>query len=73
MIMGGAAHGSYVLVFRLVGSNSLATLVAMMIAVFVYVVAVFVIKCLGPEEILMMPKGQKILRLTDKLHLTNKQ
>ena len=72
LVMGGAAHGTYILVFKVLGSNSLATLLAMMVAVAVYAVAVFVTKCLGSEEILMMPKGEKILKLTDKLHLTNK-
>ena len=71
LVMGAGAHGSYVLIYKLLGSNSLATLAAMIIAVFIYVAAVFVTKCLGPEEILMMPKGEKLLRLTNKFHLTN--
>ena len=72
IIMGLCAHAVYVLVFGAIGKNSLATLVAMMIAVVAYIAAVFATKCLGPDEILMMPKGAKILKITDKLHLTNK-
>ena len=72
IIMGLCAHEVYVLVFGAIGKNSLATLVAMMIAVVAYIAAVFATKCLGPDEILMMPKGAKILKITDKLHLTNK-
>ncbi len=47
------------LIYKLLGSN-FATLAAMIIAVFIYAAAVFVTKCLGPEEILMMPKGEKL-------------
>lgn len=51
LVMGAGAHGSYVLIYKLLGSNSLATLAAMIIAVFIYVAAVFVTKCLGPEKL----------------------
>ena len=72
IVMGVIAHGSYMLIYRALGSNSLATLAAMIIAIFVYIAAVFATKCLGPDEILMMPKGYKILRITNKFHLTDK-
>lgn len=70
-LMGVAAIGTYKLAFIILNRNSLATLFAIIIAVIAYVFAIFITKCIGPDEIRMMPKGEKILKLTNKLHITN--
>lgn len=49
----------------------LATLIGIMAAVVSYAVIVFLIKAITKEEILMIPKGQKIYSVLHRLHLMN--
>lgn len=70
LIMGAGAFGAYRVVMMTTGHNSLATLAAILVSVPVYVIAVFATRCVGREEILMMPKGNKLVKLTDRFHLT---
>lgn len=68
-IMGVAAFLSFNGFMSLTGHNSISVLAAILIAVIVYVLAVFAVKALDREEILMMPKGEKILKAAEKMHL----
>ncbi len=49
--------------------DKVATLVAIVIAVIVYLIAVFLFKLIKKEEVLMIPKGNKIYGLLHKLKL----
>lgn len=71
LVMGAAALATYKFVFSLINKNSVSTLIAIIVAVVAYGISIFAIRCLGPDEIRMMPKGEKLLRLTNRLHLTN--
>jgi stage V sporulation protein B len=63
VIMGAAAWGSYGLIHRVTGSNTVATLLAVILAVAVYAVLVVALKTLTRDDLSLMPKGDKIARL----------
>ena len=63
VVMGGAAWGSYGLLFRVTHSNTLSTLAAILLAVVVYAVLVVALKILTRDDLALMPKGDKIARL----------
>jgi len=62
-LMGGAAWASYGLLYRLLSSNTLATLGAIGIAVVVYLVLVIALRILSRDDLSLMPKGDKLARL----------
>lgn len=70
-IMGAVTLLVYKLGMLFIGRNSIATLAAIMVAVLVYFVLVFVTKTMSREDALMLPGGTKLVRLSDKLHLTS--
>ena len=59
-IMGVAAWASYGLLFRLLSSNTLATVGAIGFAVVVYAVLILALRAISPDDLSMMPKGDKI-------------
>ena len=61
-VMGLCAWGSYQLINRLLG-NSIATLAAILIAVAVYAAMVIVTRTLTLDDLMLMPKGEKIAKL----------
>ncbi len=65
-VMGAAAWGSYTILFKLTGHNSVATLAAILVAVVVYAALVVALRTLTREDLSLMPKGDKIAQL---LHL----
>ncbi|MCD8241334.1 MAG: polysaccharide biosynthesis protein [Lachnospiraceae bacterium] len=68
-VMGLVAWAVYHGLYAALGSNTLATLVAIVVAVLVYAVALLLLKGLKEEEILAFPKGRTLLRVVKKLHL----
>lgn len=68
-IMGVAAIGVYKLFYLLVKSNAVACIISICIAVCVYAVSLLLIKGIGEDEILMLPKGRNIADLLKRLHL----
>ena len=71
VIMGVAAYFTYK-VCLLILSQSISTIIAIIIAMVVYFVMVFMLKCMTRDEILRLPKGNLLLMLADKFHLTKK-
>jgi stage V sporulation protein B len=62
-----AAMGTY---FLLDGFHEkIATLIAIAVAVIVYLIAVLLFKVITKDEIMMIPKGQKVYSLLNKLKL----
>ena len=59
---------SYALI-NMVFGNTLSTLISIMIGGIVYVVVLLAIGGITKDEILIMPKGQKIYRILKKLKL----
>ena len=66
-VMSVTAWGTYWLMSNVVHTgNSLSTLCAVLLAVIVYVVMVFAIKAITPDELQDLPGGDKLKRIADK-------
>lgn len=68
-IMGVIAWVMYKAVFMLAGSNALATLVSIVIAAIAYFILIFVTKAVTREEAMLLPKGEIIVSVAEKLSL----
>jgi len=62
-LMGAGAWAVYGLLFKVLGSNTIATLGSIAIAVVIYGVLVVALRCISREDLSLMPKGDKIARL----------
>lgn len=68
-IMGAAAYGAYAGLYALIKSNAVALICAVIVAVAVYGVLILKMGVLNRNDIVAMPKGKKLARLLEKLHL----
>lgn len=66
LMMGIVSYGSYIL-FKGIFVQNLATILALVVAVVVYVLSIFVLRILNEEDILMLPSGNKIYALLVKI------
>ncbi|MBR4909886.1 MAG: polysaccharide biosynthesis protein [Clostridia bacterium] len=64
-----AAYGSYRLIYRFVHRNIFATPGAIAVAAVVYLIAISLFRVLESEDILTLPKGDKILKICKKIKL----
>lgn len=71
-LMGIATYGSYFLM-QLVIPKPVATILAIMVAVAVYGVALIKLGALSRDEVLALPKGATIYRLFVRLHLMKEE
>ncbi len=69
LIMGAGAYAAYNLFFMLTSSNALSVLLAIIIAVIIYFVAVFMTGALSREEVALIPKGDVIYRTAQKCRI----
>jgi stage V sporulation protein B len=67
LIMGASAIGTYKLIYMIHPSNLMATGIAIIVAVIVYFVMVFLTKAVTRDEIALIPKGELIYRIAVKL------
>ena len=65
MLCGVGAWGSAALLDGVVG-NKIATLAAICIAVVIYAISLFALKALTRDDILSLPKGEKIAKILEK-------
>ncbi len=65
--MGACAFGMYKLVFAIIKSNAVATLVAIAFGVIVYVALILITKSITLDEIRRLPKGNKLANLLEKV------
>jgi stage V sporulation protein B len=68
-LMGVAAYFTYEGIEIWTGSNTIATLVAILIAVIVYFVLLIFMKGVDEDELAFLPKGGTIVRVLKKMHL----
>jgi stage V sporulation protein B len=68
-LMGVVAFFAYLGLEQLTGSNTIATLLAILIAVIVYFLLLIFMKGLEEEELSNIPKGTTLIRILKKLHL----
>lgn len=73
LIMGVFTFLSYKGVVMLIDKNSVATLLSIIISVVVYVIAVFVTKTMDRDDVIKLPKGEIIVRITDRIGITKEQ
>ena len=69
LIMGAGAMASYKMAFMITSSNAVSTMLAILIAVVVYFVTVFLTGAITKEEIMMIPKGDLIYRLAVRMKI----
>ncbi len=70
VLCGVSAYGVYALVSRVAGlGNTLACLAGIAVAVLVYGVSVLLMKTLVKNDVLMLPKGEKIAKILEKYKL----
>ena len=68
--MGVSAVAVYKVIYLVHPSNLMATGIAIISAVIVYFVMVFITKAITKEELALIPKGELIYNLAVKMHLT---
>ena len=69
LIMGAGAIGMYKLIFMLHPSNLIASGIAIIFAVIVYFVMVFVTGAVTREELALVPKGETLYNIAVRMHL----
>jgi len=67
-IMGICSYFIYCLLLRIIATK-LATILAMVFAVAIYVMAIIALKVFKKDEIAMMPAGDKICKILEKLKI----
>lgn len=68
-VMGAVAYGAHVGLMSLSKNNTIATLVAILVAVPVYGVVLLLLKGIKEKELLGIPKGAFLVFIAKKLHL----
>ena len=68
-IMGASAIGVYKLIYAIHPGNLTATAIAILVAVGVYFVMVFLTGAVTREEMALVPKGETIYNFAVRLHL----
>ena len=67
-IMAVCSYTIFLIVNSIIPGNG-ATIIAMLFAIIIYVLSVVVLKIYNKEDIYMLPKGQKIYKLLEKIKL----
>lgn len=68
VIMGICSYFSYITLCGIIATK-LATIIAMLIAVIIYALAIIALKVFSKSEIKMMPAGEKILKVLERLKI----
>ncbi len=71
-MMGICSYFSYI-IFSGIIAEKLATILSIVIAVIVYALAIIALKVLSKEEIEMLPGGNKIFKVLEKLKIYEKK
>ena len=68
-VMGVCTFGVYKLIFMVIKSNAIATMVSIAAAVAVYGVLLIKLKCMDEDELRQMPGGTRLLGILKRVHL----
>ena len=71
-IMAICSYCSYMLLTGII-AEKLATIIAIIIAIIIYTLAIIALKVLSKEEIEMLPAGNKIYKILEKLKIYEKR
>lgn len=69
IVMGAAAYGVYNGIYTLIKSNMISLILAIIVGAAVYGILVLKMGVLNRNDMLAMPKGSKLVRILEKLHL----
>lgn len=69
IIMAIVSYASYMFVLQIGIMGNVATLVGIIVAVLVYAIMIIILKILSKEDILSLPKGEKIYKFLNKIKL----
>ncbi|MCD8324734.1 MAG: polysaccharide biosynthesis protein [Clostridiales bacterium] len=69
VLMGVVVYAVYFVLYRVIGSNAVATVAAILAGVISYAVILLLIKGLTEEELRSFPKGDTLIRIAKKFHL----
>ncbi|MBP3458182.1 MAG: polysaccharide biosynthesis protein [Lachnospiraceae bacterium] len=69
IVMGAAAYGVYNGLYTLIKSNMISLILAIIVGAAVYGILVLKMGVLNRNDMLAMPKGSKLVRILEKLHL----
>lgn len=69
LVMGVACFGVYYLLDKILHSNTISTILGIVIAVLVYFVMVIKTKTITENELITFPKGSMIIKVFKKIHL----
>lgn len=67
-IMGVCSYTAYIIINGIMPGNK-ATIISILLAVIIYLAAVVALKIYNKEDIYMLPKGEKIYRMLEKLKI----
>ena len=65
-VMAACAWGAYHICFAVLDGSRWATVIAILVAMVVYVVMIFITKTVTRDEVTRMPKGDKLVKVLDK-------
>ena len=68
-VMGVCTFGVYKMIFMVIKSNAIATMVSIVAAVAVYGVLLIKLKCMDEDELRQMPGGTRLLGILKRVHL----
>ncbi len=69
ILMATFSYLTYFLTLKYLEIERLATIIAIIIAVIVYGISIIVLKIYSEEDVLMLPKGEKILKIFKKIKI----
>lgn len=69
IIMGGVCYLAYYMFNLITKSNIIATVISIIVAVIVYIIILIQLKGIDEEELLSMPKGNKMVKILTKFKL----
>lgn len=69
IVMGAAAYGTYTGLFSLIESNVISLIFAVIVGAVIYGILILKTGVLKRDDILAMPKGNKLAGMLEKLHL----
>ena len=69
-LSGATAWGTYTIISKIMSfSSNITTCIAIVAAGVIYVAALLLLKALSKEDVLMLPAGEKIAKVLEKLHV----
>lgn len=68
LIMGVVCWGSYEIIYTVHPSNTIATLLSVIFAMFGYFIGMVAVKGFVREDLAMVPMGNKLIKLLEKIH-----